>query len=453
MKKLKSSKKVLNGLWIFIGLAAISIAIGIAIWRTHGTKPSGNPLPPSAEDPKVYKQVTNVVDSTGATNTITVVTSPKDRELPPPAQVVREKRLEPEATKRLATSPKKIKTVLTTTGRAENANWGLGGMGSFVLTYALDCDAKIIEKHETPGGEIKVVEERKFNICRQTLRVYDTDVRFRLYETLPLEEALLVTKFVGGVLTAIPQTAIVGERTTGATILADQYLKKIDGTSARDALKMFGIEVPVLVEEEINKFVTVKVENFLKSVDVEGKCYRITYYQDKDSGSPLRVNLTYADGSQIQSREEFLMLRRANAFLDAQVVPDKNCSPGDTWTIDTSDFECLLDPYVEGAYCGDVTVERKDNDKDGDWMVGLSPCTVTVKSDAGRTTGEINLTSGEAKVDADNVFVKAMVVSGKGGMKNLSPHHLLFNSRFEGDCEFRGVMTTEDLHEETNKNK
>lgn len=449
----KKKDKKLIGLWIFLGLVAISIAIGIAIWRTHGTKPSGNPLPPSAGDPKDYEQMTNVVDSAGATNTITVVTLPKGRDLPPPTQVVREKRLEPEATKRLATNPKKIKTKLTTTGRAENANWGLGGMGSFVLTYDLDCDAKIIEKHETPGGEIKVVEERKFNICRQTLRVYDTDVRFRLYETLPLKEALLVTKFVGGVLTAIPQTTIAGGSTTAAAILVDQYLKTIDGTSARDALKKIGIEVPVLVEEEINKFVTVKVKDFLKSADVEGNSYRITYYQDKDSGSPLRVNFTRADGSQIQSREEFLVLRRANAFLDAQVVPDKNCSPGDTWTIDTSDFECLLDPYVEGAYCGDVTVERKDNDKDGDWMVGLSPCTVTVKSDAGRTTGEINLTSGEAKVDADNVFVKAMVVSGKGGMKNLSAHHLLFNSRFEGDCEFRGVMTTEDLREETDKNK
>lgn len=345
-------------------------------------------------------------------------------------------RQDPESLNRLATGPQKIKTVITTTGRAENANWGIKGVGSFVLTYALDCDAEIEEKEKTPGGEIKVVERRTFHQCRQQLEVFDTDVRLSLYDTLPLEGLFGVIKCVGELF----ESPLIGE---GADIV-DETFKSIDGTSAVKCLEAVGVDIKP-IQNVIDTVVTTTVSGLLKTMDIEGKSYRITYYQDKDTGKPLRVIFTYADGSPVKSVEECLVLRRANAFLDAQAVPDKNCHPGDTWTVDTSGFECLLDPYVDGAYCGDVTVERLKDDSDGDWRVGLKPCNVYMKSDAGRTTGEINLTSGEAKVDADNVFVKAMQVSGKGHLKNLTPHHLLFNSRFEGDCEFRGVMTTERL--------
>ena len=379
-------------------------------------------------------------------DTPTPPTAPK-----PPKTEIKRRRLEPEATKRLTTSPQKISVVLETSGRAENAKWGFGGMGSFLLTYYVDCDARILSKDETPGGEIKVVEERTFNKCRQVLRVSDTDIKFRLYETLPLAETFTVVKAVGAVLSAIPQTLIAGGTVVTASTALDAYLKKIDGTSAREWLDLFGIKIPETVEMQINKFVTDRVENILKTVAIEGKSYHITYYQDKESGSPLRVNFTYADGSEIATEEEFLVLRRANAFMDSQVVPDKNCSPGDSWTIDTSDFESLLDPYVDGAYCGQVSVERLDNDKSGNWRIGLKPCDVFVKSDTGRTTGTLHLKGGEASVDADNVFVKAMQVVGNGRMKNLTTHHLLFNSRFEGDCTFRGVLTTEALTKKARK--
>ena len=433
-KKSKSSKKPFNGLWIVLGLTAISVAVGVAIWNRE-TQKSSETKPIRVEQ----------VNENGQTNGVTFVGTSEE---PPPVRnpiVTKPHRLENEATKRLHDGPQKIKTVITTTGRAENAKWGLGGIGSFILTYSLDCDAEILEKSETPGGEIKVVEQRTFHQSRKSLRVYNTDVRFRLYETLPLKETFTVVNVIGAVLTAIPtpQTVIAGGSVLTASATAAAYLKAIDGTSARDVLKKLGIQIPNEVEKKIDDFVTTKIDDIIKTMNIEGKSYHITYYQDKKSGSPLRVSFTYADGRDIETDEEYLVLRRANAFLDAQVVPDKNCKPGDTWTIDTSDFECLLDPYIDGAYCGDVTVERLADATDGDWTIKLHPCAVYVKSPTGRTTGEMRLKSGEAAVDPENVYVKAMTVMGTGKLKNLTKHHLLFNSRFEGDCDFRGFMTTE----------
>ena len=430
-----NNRKSFNGLWVVAGLIGLTVVMGTALWLYESKDKSDSSR-------GVVEKTSEVVTNSAGNEVVKVVTSKKEKLKQKPR--IYRKRLEPEATKRLATSPQKVKMVLTTTGRAENAKWGIAGMGSFVLTYYLDCDAEILEKSETPGGEIRVVEKRTFNQCRKVLRVHDTDVRFRLYETLPLTQVFTAMKIAGGIVATFFDPASGGAMMESVEA-ADGFLRGADGKSAKETLARFGVEVPDDIERQINDFAMRKVESIIKTVDVEGKSYRLTYIQDKESGSPLRVDFTYADGREIQTQEEYLVLRRANAFMDANVVPDKNCKPGDTWTVDTSGFESLLDPYVDGAYCGDVTVARLDNDKDGTWQIGLRPCSVFIKSDEGRTTGEVHLESGEAKVDAENVFVKAMVVTGKGRMKNLSPHHLLFKSRFEGDCEFRGMMTTESI--------
>ncbi len=377
----------------------------------------------------------------GQVETTQIAPSVRDKQKPP--KTITRRRLEPEATKRLATNPQKINMVLTTVGRAEKANWGIAGMGSFVMIYEVECDAEILEKKSTASGEIRVVEKRTFNKCHQLLQVHDTDVRFALFETLPLKEVSTTIKVIGGLLSSFPATSAAGPIVTGSSIAVEKFLKGIDGVSARDVLDKFGVEIPDSLERKINKFVAKKVSNVLKTVDVEGKSYLITYYQDADSGAtpmPMNVDFTYADGRALETEEEFLVLRRANAFLDAQVMPDKTFSPGDTWTVDTSSFECLMDPFVDGCYCGDVTVERKENDEKGDWVIGLRPCLVGIRSDAGRTMGELRLMDGAASVDGKNVFVKTMTVHGKGGVKSLTPHHLLFKARVQGDCEFRGEM-------------
>ena len=423
-----NSEKKFNGLWVVLGLAGITIAIVVALMLR----------PKAAEVIGGGGRVVVTTNEQGQVQMVQVA-PPVEEKVKPPKTITR-RRLEPEATKRLSTTPQKIKMILTTLGRAEKANWGIAGTGSFMLTYNVECDAEILEKKETAGGEIRVVEKRTFKKCQQLLRVYETDVRFALYDTLPLKEVSTTIKVIGGLLSSIPATSAAGPVVTVAGMGVEKFLKGFDDLSARDLLKKFRVQIPDIVEGKINDLVAKKVSNILKTVNVEGKSYLITYYQDAKSGAPMDVTLTYEDGRALETEEEFLVLRRANAFLDAQVVPDKAFSLGDTWTVDTSSFECLMDPFVDGYYCGDVTLERKENDARGDWVIGLRPCLVGIKSDAGRTKGELRLTNGEASVDGANVFVKKMVVNGKGGVKSLTPHHLLFKARVQGDCEFQGMM-------------
>lgn len=448
---MKEEKKSFNGLWIVLALIIIPVCLYLSARSGHeqvfgdNNKDKESSAAQVDGNGPVIKNVVNP-NNKDLPQVAVAKTLAADDALKQPPKIVR-KRLESEATKRLTTSPQNIKTVLTTTGRAENANWGVRGMCAFVLTYFVDCDAEIISKDETPGGELKVVEKRTFNTVRQELQLSEADAALALYETLPLDQVFTAVKVVGGVLVACgePTCAGIGETLAEVGGSVDLALKGIDGRNARGLLSTLGVSLPNSVEEKINDFVNKKVKDIFKPSNLEGKSYLLTYYQDKESGAPLRVDFTYADGSEIKTQEEYLVLRRANAFMDSKFVPDKSCSPGDTWTVDSSEFDCLLDPYVEGAYCGDVTVERLDNDKDGDWRLGVKPCNVSVISDKGKTTGEIRIEGGEAKVDAQNVFVKSMVVTGKGSMKNLTTHHLLFKARFEGDCGFRGTLSTQPI--------
>ena len=186
-------------------------------------------------------------------------------------------------------------------------------------------------------------------------------------------------------------------------------------------------------------------KDIFKGSELQGKAYRITYYQDKESGEPLRVDFTYVDGRKIQTADEWMVLRRANAFMDAQIIPNRSCSPGDSWTVNAADFDCLLDPYVDGKYEGMVSVTRQDNDSDGNWILHLSPSDVNLVSDQGRTTGQVRLSEGKAQVDGKNHYVRSMVVVGNGTMKNLNEHHLLFKSQMEGQADFRALLTCEPV--------
>ena len=357
------------------------------------------------------------------------------------------KRLEAEATRRLATEPQRIRTVLTTTGRAENANWGIKGMASFVLTYYVDCKAEILEKKENAVGEIKVVEKRTYTRSEQRLELSETDVGLSLYDTLPLDRLFTVVDIVGEgmIYSGEPETAALGEVVKVAGASVNTALKNVDGKSVRGVFEMFGINMSEKIERMIKDFVEKRVESLFRPSVLKGKSYLITYIQDKESGAPLRVDFTNADGSAIKTEEEWLVLRRANAFMDSNMIPNRSCSPGDSWTIDSSEFDCLLDPFVDGSYSGKVVVERKDDDKSGNWILAVQPSNVSIVTDEGKTNGELRIEKGDAQVDGINAYVKAMVVTGKGNMKNLTKHHMLFKSRFEGECSFRGSMVTEPI--------
>lgn len=351
-------------------------------------------------------------------------------------------RVESNATKRLSDKPQIFMSALKTTGRGENADWGISKSCAFDLTFVVECETKIERKSETVLGKIEVVEKRFYRKARQELKISDCDVALSLRDTLPLEYVGPVVENVSGALAG----AGMGGWAMGAKVMGDavnRTIGKLDGMSLKGVFSMFGVNVPTSVQQQVDKFVSKVFKSIPKLEILEGKTYLVTYYQDKDTQAPLHVEFTNGDGSPIETEEEWMVLRRANAFIDSKVVPDRNCSPGDNWKVDAGDFDCLLDPYVEGGYSGEVEVSRKDDDAEGNWILAVAPGSVSIVSDAGKPAGEIQITDGCARVDGRRALVKAMEVTGRGGMKHLNKHHLLFQTRFEGNCSFRALMTTQ----------
>lgn len=358
-------------------------------------------------------------------------------------------RVKPGSVKRLP-GPTTLKTVVTTTGKAEKADWGIKGMASFILTSYVDCDVEILKKEETSGGEIKVVERRTFTTAKQELKVSEADVALSLYDTLPLDKVLGAVKTIGIIMMKLgePDVAAAGASMLGGATATDAVLKSVDGKSAREVLGAYGTTIPKGIEEKVNEFIEqeVKISNPVKISDIAGRSYVITYYQDKDTGArkapPLRVDIRRADGNGELSDEEWAILRRANAFLDCQVA-DAECRPGDSRKVNAADFECLFDPYVDGSYSGSVTIERTDDMENGDWHLRLRPGSIAIVADNGASAGEVRLESGEAQIDKDSNVVKSMIVMGKASAKKLSTHHMLFNARMGGMCNFRAMLTSE----------
>lgn len=369
-------------------------------------------------------------------------------------EIIHRDRVKPEAVNRLPeeNKPKLIKTALKMTGRGEKADWGLKGMGTFFLEMYLECEAEIISRKETPGGEIKVVEKRSFSKARQELLVSEADVKLDLYGTVPLDCAFKLIEGVGGAMSMIPYPPVTaaGASAAAGTKTLDLVLKSIDGTSAREMLTKFNVKIPERLESKINEFLSKKLTRVfpVKPSDVEGRSYLITYYQDPKTGDkiapPMRVDIRHADGSTELTDDEWALLRRVNAFIDSDIIDTDKMKIGEKKVVRAKDCECLFDPYVDGSYSGEMTVERKANNNDGDWVLEVHPGHVAIVADTGRTTGEVTVKKGAAAVDAKKLLVKKMVVEGEAQANKLTPHHMLFNARMGGRCSFSCIMTVED---------
>lgn len=342
--------------------------------------------------------------------------------------------------------PQKISLVFQTSGRAADADWGLKGSGAFVLNTFVECESVILDKLETVHGNIKVVEKRTFTKARQKLDVFDTDVSLALYETLPLEEATLVVAVVGEAVANTPSPyAPIGKAVSGGAMLVAEMAKKFDGISMKETLSRYGINVPKKLEGKINEFIAKEVatNKLMRVEDVEGKSYRITYVQSAE-GKPMDVEITRFDKREPMSEQEVLLLRRANALMDWQIIKGGEPKVGSEWTVDSGDFESLFDPYVEGRYSGEVVVRREQDEPNGDWKLKVKPGFVKIVSGRGKsnTTGQVRIDGGEAKIDEPNCRIKVMELVGKAGARNLSKHHLLFKSHVDGECTFRAILTS-----------
>ena len=353
---------------------------------------------------------------------------------PPPKPVEGERkplnlerrRIEAKHVERLVDGPRVATSQISLSGKGENADWGLKTTGSFVLTYNVVCESEILKKEKTLDGDIKVVERRTYPRADQVLQVSDADVRFAFKECLSMP--LVVTA-----LGAIDAATGLGSAVAGAMTV-------LEGKNARTLLGGFGLAKDQNGKDLIDAFIDKKVRDLIKPFDLQGQSYIVTYVQDAEAGKPSMVTFRHEDGRVDLTEEERMILRRVNVFMDSQFMPDSTCQPGDRWQVDSGDFSCLLDPFVDGYYDGAVTVRRQDNDQEGNWVVRASPTTIAIRAENRKMTGTANLRDGQVILDPDDRTVKTAQIVGDGELKSISHHHLLFKARVKGDCQFVGQL-------------
>lgn len=326
-------------------------------------------------------------------------------------------------------------------GRGEDAKWGIAITTNFKYTVIVVADSEIQSKEVLPGGEIKVTEIRTFKKVQDSIVVSDVDLKLAL-DTLPIK---VFSQAIDAAVTL--WTSMTGEAASGAVVLTgkkyvEEELKKIDGTGARALLGTLGRKPTPEMEKYLNQLANAHVLKALGGVRaISGKSYKIVYYQ-KASGQPLYVKFTYSDGTEVTDEEEQMVLKRVNAFIDYNMVPNKECVPGDNWNIQARDMQEVFDPYVAGSYSGTIRASRKSNAPNGDWKIYMSPSTIDVVNNNGNTTGHFNLEKGYALINPKLVSINEMFVEGTANLQKMSKHHWLFTARISGECAFQGKVVT-----------
>ena len=419
--------------WLVVGLSAL---ITIVTAAKLFTRENGADVPgqqggsevvsrPTCEDPK-----------------------PEPPKPEPKTRSLTRKPLEPEATKRLADGPQIIDVIFEATGRGVWKKNGVAVSGRYCLISVVKAQSEVRGKEETDRGNFEVTEIRKFLEVRDQLTVDETDVALALEETLPLDTISTVVKGIGRIVAIFDP--ITGPLIVEGTDVARQHVSNVDGESLRGLMGKFGVKIPDNVEDYVKKqstdFVNRKLENVHNKMhSIEGKSYKIVYIQNKE-GAPLRVDFTNVDGSPI-AEDEWEILKLANVFLDAQMIPDKRVQPGDHWNVDAEVLAGLADAVANGGTCeGKITVERKDDMPNGDWELNFRPATIVTRADNGATAGEFKISKGNAIGDAKNGYVKAMQMVGTGRLgKTKSKRYVIFDfmEKIDGDCTYRAFMTTD----------
>ena len=337
--------------------------------------------------------------------------------------------------------PKVMKGNFAMVGRGEDAKWGIRRVANFQHNIFILAESEIISKKALKNGTIEVVEKRTFNRVQDSLVVSDVDFKLAL-DTLPVDT---FSKMVDGA--AVIYSSLTGDTVNGMAVKTgkDYLVKKlcsVDGASARKLLGLFGVKPSAEVEQMLNSLAASRLTKGLGVIrSISGKSYEITYYQEK-TGQPLMITFKNADGSEVVDDEEKMILKRVNAFIDYNVVPDGNSRPGDSWTIAAEDMQEIFDPFVDGTYRGNVKVTRRSNAENGDWTIEMSPSTINAVADNGSTTGTLQVNRGRALVNPEKLCINEMLVAGKAKLSRTSRHHLLFTARIDGLCDFQCRIVT-----------
>ena len=393
---------------------------------------------------KPEKQSTN-----GATNSAKKPNQPPPRSLTKPLPVAVTNELPSVKAEDIARLPRKdepqgLTTLFEVTGKGTLAAAGGAGDVSFYYLMKTVATSKIEDKEEFNSGKIKVTEIRAFSEATEVMKVSDVNLRVDL-STVPVDAIANTGYLIGGVASLFdPELGL-----SIAATVADfrNTIDSFNGTDAKpafDMLKKFGIDVPRIISEPVEGYLKGLMDQVHSHVNaVKGKSYRFIYWADK-AGEPLRVRYENVDHSPI-SLEEQNVLNYVNLFIDCHVLPDKNCRPGASWTINPASIGNMFGAVADGACSGEVCVRRGNDLPDGNWSLSVDPATITFFSEDRRPVGNVKLCGGKGIGDGRRAILRELQIDGKGKLRKKKSDTYLwfyeFITKTEGDCQFRSTIS------------
>lgn len=392
---------------------------------------------------KPEKQSTN-----GATNSAKKPNQPPPRSLTKPLPVAVTNELPSVKAEDIARLPRKdepqgLTTLFEVTGKGTLAAAGGAGDVSFYYLMKTVATSKIEDKEEFNSG-IKVTEIRAFSEATEVMKFSDVNLRVDL-STVPVDAIANTGYLIGGVASLFdPELGL-----SIAATVADfrNTIDSFNGTDAKpafDMLKKFGIDVQRIISEPVEGYLKGLMDQVHPHVNaVKGKSYRFIYWTDK-AGEPLRVCYENVDHSPI-SLEEQNVLNYVNLFIDCHVLPDKNCRPGASWTINPASIGNMFGAVADGACSGEVCVRRGNDLPDGNWSLSVDPATITFFSEDRRPVGNVKLCGGKGIGDGRRAILRELQIDGKGKLRKKKSDTYLwfyeFITKTEGDCQFRSTIS------------
>ena len=360
------------------------------------------------------------------------------RELPPIGDGA-DKRLPP------VDSPQNITTLFEAKGMGTLASGGGAGDVSFYYLMKTVATSTIENKEDFGSGKIRVQEIRSFEEAQEIMAVTNVNLRVDL-STLPLDQIENTGYVLAGVASVLGYTDLGLEIAETVSELRDT-VDSFDGTEAKpafDLLASFGIDVRRMLAEPLEEYLKALLEEIHSHVNaVQGKSYRFIYWTDK-AGAPLRVRYENVDHSQI-SREEQSVLNYVNLFIDCHVLPDKNCRPGATWTIDPKSIGSMFGAVADGTCAGEVRVRRGNDLPDGNWSLSVDPATISFYRDDNTPVGNVKLGGGKGVGDGRRAILRELQIDGTGKLRKKDSDTYLwiyeFITKTEGDCQFRSTIS------------
>ena len=358
-----------------------------------------------------------------------------------------------EDVERLPDNTQHLKGLVEITGRAVHAEKGHEVSANFYYVTQIDYESLVKSRAVTPGGEIKVVETRRYTQCNDRITLSHCDMKLALCETLPIDQ---VEPYVSAVATLVSSS--LGFGGTGGAVVKTcvKVLHTIDGISFKDTMSaisgFFGRQAPSKTEDWVESLVKENVDckyaEVKKAVqEVSGKTYVVTYYQDSQ-GKPMRVKFEREDKSPL-TENECHILRKMNVFLSCNVIPSTDIKEGDSWRVNVGDLRGVVSTFSGGNNVkGELTAVRRE-DKNGLWNIELQGGRVAVlNEDTGMEDGTFEINGGKALATPGNGNLRVFEMAGSGKLRVRKTKSLFslfdFVKRTEGDCDVRMTLTSQD---------